>query len=196
MGDNREELYQMEIRVVLELPEDTYVEYDQLKRRRKLTQRVQQAVEEYEVVGESKEEESRLDRLEKSIEKMYGMISRFEEVKEVEVDEKVKGIEEGVTEDKGMERLVSSLDSMTGNFQKLFSKIDRLVEGDGGRQEYIKTEVREEVQEEDVGLSNFTYAEIEDYLEKVKKREDSKKEKTRKAPSKATSKKLKSMMDI
>lgn len=114
-----EELHLMEVRVTLELPTDLFTEYHGLKSKRKLTDRVQTAVIDYE---ERRKEGSDggSDRVEDALVNLTEIMNRLAESQEADRLSRDRMVE------KMVERIENNERSMQTMFEKMVERIEKI----------------------------------------------------------------------
>ena len=121
-----EELHLMEVRVTLELPTELFTEYHGLKSRRKLTDRVQTAVIDYE--ERQKEGSGGGDsRMESAIVNLTEIVGKLAESQEADRKSRDEMLEKMVDRIEGNERsMMDMFEKMMGRMEKL-EQVDRVV---------------------------------------------------------------------
>lgn len=205
MKGNKEELYPMEIRVIIDLPKDIFDEYSDLKRKRKLTHRVQKAITTYErdySKGGHGFPEDRVNKLEDAILQMSNMMNRLIENTVTEREERKKEIELVKEQLQSQNKMIDDLMKKMGDLVVVKTdSVEKTKEDKGETVQEAKVEV---VEKDTTETSEVNSVNNEEDLEKklleqlealraAKKREE---DEVRKPPSKQIRNKLASMMDI
>lgn len=138
-----EELHLMEVRVTLELPTDLFTEYHGLKSKRKLTDRVQTAVIDYE---ERRKEGSDggSDRVEDALVNLTEIMNRLAASQEADRLSRDRMVE------KMVERIENNERSMQTMFEKMIERIEKIESS--SRVEVIEPVVQKT--ETNTGMSN------------------------------------------